>query len=327
MADLLEKCTVCGAMIDEEDLFCANCGTEAPDRQPDDAPTNHLSKHNFGCGSCGASMSYDASAQNLLCPFCGSEKLEPQEDEKVLVPRYIVPFRVDRGAALGALKRFLGSGFWRPGDLASAAQVEKVQPVFVPYWVFKTQTHTYWTADTSETPWGASGDWAPISGEHRGEYNGLLIGASGALHPAETAKLCPFDLGAGVEPERVDLTNYVVEKFRVQRKYARPLARQQLTEMERNACSKYVPGRARNVHVNLRLGNLQSQPVLLPVWIMSYRYNEKLYRFLINGQSGEVMGNAPLSYKKMLVFVLILIGIVLALMAAVGIIGGLSAGY
>ncbi len=30
MSDILIKCGVCGAVLDEEDLFCPNCGTEAP---------------------------------------------------------------------------------------------------------------------------------------------------------------------------------------------------------------------------------------------------------------------------------------------------------
>ena len=30
-----------------------------------------------------------------------------------------------------------------------------MQAVYVPYWVFAAETHTFWTADTSQTPAGA----------------------------------------------------------------------------------------------------------------------------------------------------------------------------
>ena len=33
MSELLIKCAVCQALLDEEDLFCSNCGTEAPHAQ------------------------------------------------------------------------------------------------------------------------------------------------------------------------------------------------------------------------------------------------------------------------------------------------------
>ena len=57
MTDLLEKCGTCHAMLDEEDLFCANCGREAPHRDRSEQQQTTTSKHNFGCDGCGASMS------------------------------------------------------------------------------------------------------------------------------------------------------------------------------------------------------------------------------------------------------------------------------
>ena len=160
MPDVLIKCSVCGAVLDEEDLFCPNCGTEAPSspsprgedrgegaatddgRSPSDKgqpttdkgqpttdkgqPTTdkgqpitdkgqpatdnrqrttdkpaatHLATCNFTCRGCGASMSYDASAQTLRCPFCGSEQLEKKPDAKEIAPDGVVPFVVTRDQA------------------------------------------------------------------------------------------------------------------------------------------------------------------------------------------------------------------------------------
>ena len=221
------------------------------------------------------------------------------------------------------MKQWLGRGFWRPGDLSERAMVVSMTPVFVPYWVFEAKTHTYWTADTSRTPAGARGDWYPLSGEHHGEYAGLLIGASGALSPAETAAICPFDLGPGVAPDEIDLDNVAVEQFSVPRKYARPLARQGIESLEAAACTaRYVPAKARNVNVNTRIEGLASEPVLLPVWIMAYRYNEKVFRFLVNGQAGKCTGTAPISYKKIAIAVGIAVGAVILFMAIAALTGG-----
>jgi DNA-directed RNA polymerase subunit RPC12/RpoP len=305
MTDVIVKCQVCQNLIDEEDLFCANCGTEAPRREEEREKAGdfaRVARHNFECSRCGASMSYDAEAEALRCPFCGSVDLRQKEDAKILAPHRVVPFQLGREEADSTMRRWLGRGFWRPGDLARQASVVKMAPVYVPYWVFEATTHTHWTADTSQTPLGARGDWCPLSGEHRGSYSGLLIGASGALTPGETAAICPFDLGAGKPPEEVDLENVTVEQFSRPRKYARPLARQGLEQSEAAACqARYVPGRARNVHANVRIESMSSEPVLLPVWIMAYRYRDKLFRFLINGQSGRATGQAPISLSKILV--------------------------
>src|SRR5688500_9411307 len=141
MSDLLIKCTICGAALDEEDLFCSECGTEAPTgARPGTArdmpATTRLSTHNFQCQGCGASMSYDASVKALRCPFCAAEQLTEQADAKEIAPSAVVPFRVPREQAESLLREWLGKGFWRPVDLAKQAEVIKMQPVFVPYWVF-----------------------------------------------------------------------------------------------------------------------------------------------------------------------------------------------
>jgi predicted RNA-binding Zn-ribbon protein involved in translation (DUF1610 family) len=319
MSDILSKCTVCGAMLDEEDMFCANCGTEAP-HQTTLQTTARTSTHNFQCTGCGASMSYDASAGSLRCPFCGSTQLEERKDAKILAPKAVVPFDISRERAESSMRHYLGQGFWRPGDLARTASVVGMQAVYVPYWVFAAETHTFWTADTSQTPPGARGDWYPLTGEHRDRHSGLLVGASGALTPAETAAICPFDLAPAVPPDQVDLENVTVEQFSVNRKYARPLARAGLEQLIAQTCDDaYVPARCRNMKVNTRIENLSSEPMLLPVWIMAYRYEEEVFRFLVNGQTGRATGQAPISLRKIFAAIGIgvaVIAIILLLVAA-----------
>ena len=295
MADVLQKCTVCSGLIDEEDLFCANCGAESPNSDVLTITDVQTVTRGFDCQGCGASMTYDASAQSLRCPFCGSESLEEQPAKKSIAPRRVVPFAQDRDAAISIMRKWLGRGFWRPSDLSQTAAVTKIAAVYVPYWVFAAKTFTYWTADSSQTPSSARGDWMPLTGQHRGNYAGLLIGASGVLTPGETTAICPFDLVAAVPPEQVDLENTVVEQFRVRRKYARPKARQGLENLEAEACIQHVPGRHRNMQVNLRIEGLSSEAVLFPVWVMAYTYQERVFRFLVNGQTGKSAGQKEMS--------------------------------
>lgn len=314
MADVLEKCGVCGAMLDEEDLFCGNCGTEAPDRNRELSQGSFQATHNFECDSCGASMSYDASAQNLRCPFCGSEKLEARQETRMLAPQRVLPFGIGRGDAERIMRQWLGRGFFRPGDLAMRAAIDCITPVYVPFWVFSARTTTHWTADSSVVPPGARASWYPVFGTSAGEYRDLLIGGSGVLTMQETTEICPFELGRAVAPEEVDLTNAVYEQFRVHRKYARPLAQRGLEDLERKACQRFVPGQCRNMKVNVLLDGLASEPVLLPVWIMAYRYQDRVYRFLVNGSSGKATGTAPNDWKKMvLVGAAVVLGILLLL--------------
>lgn len=323
MADFPGKCSVCEALIDEEDLFCANCGTEAPrGAEPNAVPQSQIATHNFQCAGCGASMSYDASAQDLRCPFCGSQRLAQQPDVKSLSPSLVVPFVIGRLEASALLRQWLGRGFWRPSDLAQAAEVAEIAAVHVPYWAFEARVHAYWTADSGDVPPGAQGRWRPVFGEHHGSYRGILIGASGVLTSGETAALLPFALNAAAPAAAAEPQNVIVEQFRVQRKYARPLAQQAIEDLESRACGECSTGTSRNLKVNVRLAGLSSQPVLLPLWIMAYRYRGRVFRFLINGQTGRATGQAPLSWPKRMgaiaIVALIALLLCLALLAARG---------
>lgn len=260
-------------------------------------------------------MSYDATAKTLRCPFCGSERIEAREDSQVLLPRRVVPFRIDRVTAEQTLRRWLKKGFWRPSDLAHRAVVSRFTNVYVPYWVFAAETHTFWTGDTGQVPFGARSSWYPVTGENRGIYGGLLVGASSTLTPNETNALRPFDISSGVPPQQVDLNSITVEQFSVPRKYARPLARQGFEQQEYAACvDRYFDGGHRNLHVNVRITQLHSEPVLLPVWIMAYRYRGQVYRFLLNGQTGATTGEAPVSKLKVIAASVVAILVILVLL-------------
>jgi hypothetical protein len=51
--------------------------------------------------------------------------------------------------------------------------------------------------------------------------------------------------------------------------------------------------------------------ILLPIWISSYRFKEKVYRFLVNARSGEVQGERPYSWIKILFFSLFILSLVI----------------
>lgn len=262
-------------------------------------------------------MSYDASSQALRCPFCGSEKLSSEGDTKTLAPEFVVPFRMTQGDAEQSLRRWLSEGFWRPSDIARLSILTKLTKVYVPYWAFSAKTHTFWNADSSRVPMGASASWYPMSGEHLGQYEGILAGASAALTPAETNQLCPFDMSEAKPRDDVDLDNVIYEQFRVQRKYARPLAMAGFEDMELAACRSLVPGSVRNLQVNVLLESLASDPIFLPVWVMAYQYRGKTYRYVVNGQTGKATGQAPVSVAKVAGAIGIVIGVIAFIVAIV----------
>jgi len=109
----------------------------------------------------------------------------------------------------------------------------------------------------------------------------------------------PFDLTALVPYRAEFLSGWSAEEYTVDPHRGWDLAQERLRDRERSACSGELDGdEQRNLEVETQFSQVRWKHLLLPVFIASYRYGDKCYRFLINGQSGKVSGEAPLSWWK-----------------------------
>lgn len=301
-ADALPRCARCRDVLDEEDLFCSNCGAEAPGRPGAAAgPVQSLTVHRFDCASCGASLVWPAGAQGLRCLFCGRESLAEQPAARVPVPSRVCPFRLGRAQAEAAFRDWLGRGAFRPNDLRTGAVLTGMRAVYLPFWLFEVECDTYWTADSNFTPPGAKADWAPQFGTHKDRYAGTLVPASGALTLREVRGLGAYELAAAVPYAPAVLGEVPAEPFAVTRKRARLLAREGVAERLEADCKRLVPGqRQRHLRLNTLTTGTTAEPVLLPAWILAWEYRGRRFRVLVNGESGKVQGNAPVSPWKVL---------------------------
>ncbi len=324
----IQRCRICRCFLQDDDLFCANCGTEnhtateaaaRADRlsSPEKVATTTIaSVYAVQCERCGASMSYDASAQALRCPFCGSTKLNERQDARTLLAQSVIPTEIDRQEVVKHLRSWLAQGFWRPGDTAAASVLASATLVYVPFWLFSATTHTCFTGDES-APWGSRADWIATSGEYQGTHQAVLIQASSVLSSHEVDAVLPFDLNRQIALDQVDLLNAVVEDFRLPKAEARTLARVKLEAADRAACEQKMRDRARNVSVNVLISDMTERPILAPLWIMVYHYQNKPFRVLVNGQTGRTNGTAPLSVAKISAAIVISI---LAIMLLLGLV-------
>jgi hypothetical protein len=321
MAAPPSPCERCRNPVDQEDLFCDTCGlaqTTAREDPAAAAPGREV-VHTFHCTACGARVSYDEQVQQARCAFCGSVYLDeiaspppvPQAEE-------VVPFAIDRAEATAAIRAWLGRGFWRPGDLAARARLTELRPVFLPYWCCDTTADVNWVADTNDTPAFADADWCPCGGAFQQTFTNLLVPASGGITPAELAAISPFDRSTVVPGGPEATRGAAVEEFAVGRQRARERLRQLVETLARDEAADRAPGSVRNVGVNLLVSGTVSRPTLLPVWIAAYRYRNRPYRVVQNGQTGALTGQAPTSWVKVGVALAIAVAAAVALVALVG---------
>ena len=67
----------------------------------------------------------------------------------------------------------------------------------------------------------------------------------------------------------------------------------------------------RIISLNTKYNDITFKHLLLPVFVSAYKIKDKLFQFLINGRTGEVQGQRPYSWIKIIlttVAVLVVIG-------------------
>ena len=87
-------------------------------------------------------------------------------------------------------------------------------------------------------------------------------------------------------------------------------AKQRIEASQRSRCASDVPGDTqRALKVQNRITDIRWKHVLLPMWSVTYQFGGKPYAVLVHGQSGRIVGRAPDSWVKILLFILMLLAI------------------
>jgi hypothetical protein len=284
------------------------------------------------CKECGATVQFDQNATTTACPFCGSSYVAPQEvSAKSIRPESLVPFRVDRAAAGQSFSKWIGGLWFRPSDLKKRAKVQNIDGVYVPFWAYNADVSSRWTADAgyyyyvAVTKRDSQGKthteqerrirWQPAWGQRQDSHRDVLICASKGLPPELVLKVQNFDCQQLAPYNPAYLSGWRAEEYVVNLQDGWGGAAQRIADEQYKRCDKDVPGDThRNLSVNNAFANVTWRHILLPLWIAAYRYKEKVFRFLVNGQSGEVVGKAPWSAIK-----LIILFTIIAALIAVGV--------
>ena len=342
-------CAACGTPLEPEDKFCPACRTANPNYQsgraapgPGLVPASEgraSSKH-FQCQQCGAEVVTDPDQRSYVCAFCDSTYVVelPQAETGRQPPEFIVGFAVTREQAQQAFQKWLHENDWfRPGDLAKASIADKLKGVYLPFWSFTMRATSRWQAQIGEhwyrtetyTTTDSKGrlqtrtrqvqetEWWPLSGRHHRYYSGYMVSGSKGLPHEQALRIQPFNLPALKRYEPYYLAGWLAEEYSVERGSALSTCQEEFQRREQANIAAFLPGdRHSGLAVETQFSQVSSDLCLLPVYILSYRYHDKVYRYLMNGQTGKVAGEKPISQTR----IAIAVGVVVAIVIVIGLI-------
>ena len=109
----------------------------------------------------------------------------------------------------------------------------------------------------------------------------------------------PWDLDGLVAYADEYLSGFMAERYQVDVREGWTRARQRMELVIRADVERDIGGDHQRIHtLDTAHRDINFKHVLLPMWICSYRYKQKVYRFLVNARTGEVQGQRPWSWVK-----------------------------
>jgi hypothetical protein len=188
-----------------------------------------------------------------------------------------------------------------------------------------TETETYTDSDgqvqtrqVTRTRMVTRTIWTPVSGEVQHFFDDVCVCASTSLPPRYTATLTPKELKGLEEFKSEYLSGFTTERYTVGPKEGFDTAKQIMDGVIRGLCIQDIGGNHQRLDtVETQHLGVTFKHILLPVWLASYRYQDRTYRVLVNGQTGHVLGDRPYSWAKIVALVLTILAVVAAVIAAV----------
>jgi DNA-directed RNA polymerase subunit RPC12/RpoP len=276
------------------------------------------------CSECGAEIVLPPNVTADVCPYCASSLVAEEAIlKKAIKPRYLLPFGTTAKQTNDLFRKWIAGLWFAPGDLKKLARTdEAMKGLYTPYWTYDADTYTAYEGqrgdyyyetvtymalrngrEVPETRTIQKIRWTPVEGAVDLSFDDVLVLGSKSLPPDYAESLEPWDLPELVGYNEKYLSGFLSESYQIGPKDGFDAARARMNPVIIQAIRADIGGDVQQIHsAATRCGNVKFKHILLPVWIRSYRFRNKIYRFLVNARTGEIQGDRPWSWIKLTLF-------------------------
>ncbi len=277
------------------------------------------------CDSCGGNVLFQGALTSTECPYCAApiQRNNVHDAEHRIPVDGVLPFLVERNKAQLRLKEWVQSRWFAPGDFLQRGVDGKFNGVYLPFWTFDAMTFNRYSGERGEryTVEIVEGNnrrtetkirWWPAAGSFQRFFDDVLIVATRGLPTWMLDRLEPWPLDQLKPFSQELLAGFYARTYETELPQGFSNARQQIEAEIMSDVRHRIGGDQQRVHqCQTHYDAVTFKHLLLPVWLLAYRYAGKTYQVAVNAATGEVQGERPYSAGK------IAIAVIAGLIAAV----------
>ena len=226
----------------------------------------------------------------------------------------VIPFQVTDKQASGLFRSWIKKKWFCPKLAKESAKAKNFKGVYLPYWTFDASTSSSYKGEygKDKRKKGPDGkdvletDWYRVKGTYEEAFDDELVCATTNHNQSMLLGLEPYRTAENKVYKPEYIAGFYAERYALGIREAWEAAKESIrlklkSNIEREILRRNHADQVRNLKIDTTYGNMTYKYLLLPVWISSYKYKDKIYQFMVNGQTGKVSGKAPVSVPKVVI--------------------------
>ena len=336
-----KKCPNCGATVvydpDTLAMTCPFCGYSRQLPKPEDngqdveeldfsSAKNRESldwgkeKKSLVCKNCGAETIMDTADTAQCCPYCGSTQVMPVDnDDDVVAPGGVVPFEITKEKAAQLFQGWMKGKLFAPNEAKKSCEAKNFSGVYLPYWTYDSQTTSPYEIKLGFNSKDSQGNTTTTYRTYRGIYERFIddetVYASKKTNNPYIKQASKFDFTKLRKYSPEFIAGFLAERYTVGLDEGWDIAKGQIkskidSEIRSMEKKKRKADSVSKLTFNTAYSKVTYKYVLAPIWIANFKFKDKVYNIVVNGQTGQIRGEAPVSPAKVAIAIAIAIAVI-----------------
>jgi DNA-directed RNA polymerase subunit RPC12/RpoP len=316
------KCLNCNAGLEfnppTQNWKCNYCFSEFTKEKLDDAIKQEetLSEDmpeldSYKCTSCGAELIADSTTSATFCLYCKNPTVIKNRFSGKFQPKSVIPFRLTQQQAKEIYTKWITKRKFVPSAFKQKTEIDKITGIYAPFWLFDCRADGVIDGEATKIRTWKQGEYNYTQTKHyrvlrqgNAEYQRIPVDASKKLDDKFMHLIEPYNYDDLTDFSMQYMSGFMAEKYDIEAAGAETVLKERVEGYLEDVLKKTVEGYSTYSVQNkeIALSDTSQDYSMLPIYLLINKYKEKEHIFIVNGQTGKVVGDTPISLSKQALF-------------------------
>jgi len=295
------------------------------------------------CQKCGGLFTLTPYSFSSNCPYCQTPAIIDFVQE--ITPKSLIPFQISEAEATKRFSKWVSSRWFAPSAFKKYLKdQEALAGYYLPYWTYDSDTTTSYNGLRGDTYYVTVNKNIVQNGKHRQiqvqeprirwsqragsvyiSFDDVAIGASKTISRSILDQLEPWDTTALVGFNEKYLSGFEAEEYTIGLDNGFEFAKAKMSHKIEQTVRHDIGGDQQQIiSLDTNYTNISYKNTLFPVWTATFKWNNKIYHYAINAQTGKISGKRPYSYLKIGLAIFAVLGAIVGLIYINGVDGEIN---